>query len=237
MRILVTRPDEEGRAMARALLAQGHDPVLSPALEIVSEPPRELHLDGFQAILATSRHGAEALSGNRAALRLPLLAVGRATARTARAVGFATVLSADGDRHTLVRMACDTLEPMDGALLWAAGRDRTPELAEDLAAHGFAVEVIEVYRAEAARELTQEARRALAAGAVDAVAVHSPRSAAILLSLFTDAGVSAEAGPAVHAVSEATAKPFRAAGWTRIVVARTPDSRAMMETFETDAEP
>lgn len=237
MRILVTRPDEEGRTMARTLLAAGHDPILSPALEIVSEPPRDLDLDGFQAILATSRHGAEALAGVRAAHRLPLLAVGRATARTARAVGFRAVVAADGDRHALVRLASDMLEPMDGALLWAAGRDRTPELADDLVAHGFAVETIEVYRAEAARELTQEARAALAERRVDAIAVHSPRSAAILLSLLSEAGVSAADGIAVHAVSEATARPFRGAGWTRIVVARTPDSRAMMETFETDAEP
>jgi uroporphyrinogen-III synthase len=238
MRILVTRPEVEGRGMARRLIDMGHDPIPSPLLEIVVEPPSVLPLDGVQAILVTSRHGAEALASRREAHRLPLLAVGRVTAAVARRIGFETVLSGDGDRQALVRLAADRLDPADGLLLWAAGRERTPELAFDLGRMGFRVEVIEVYRAEAARELTHEARAALTEEAIDAAAVHSPRSAEILLRLLEHAGFAERAREIeLHAVSEAVAAPFRRAGWKRIVVAPTPDQAALMETFETDPEP
>ncbi|WP_206365476.1 uroporphyrinogen-III synthase [Siculibacillus lacustris] len=218
--------------MAARLVRLGNEAIVAPLMEVVATPPAHLPLDGVQALLSTSRHAVEALAGRREIHRLPLLVVGAGTAKAARAAGFSTVASAEGDRHTLVRLVCDRLDPADGALLWVAGRDRTRGFREDLAAHGFGVGVIEVYRAEAAQELPYEARRALEAGAIDAVAVHSPRSAAILLGLLADCGFP-PASPAfrIHAISEATAAPFRKAGWTDVVVAASPDSAAMMATF------
>ncbi len=235
MRILVTRPEREGRATVARLAELGHEGVLEPVTRIVALPDVELPRDGLQAVTATSLNAVEVLAGRDdlgLLSQLPFFAVGDRTARAARDVGFSDVRSAGGDRRDLVKVLSAALDPRKGAIVWLVGHDRAGDLVADLAPPGFTVTAVEVYRAEPIAALGEATAEALRAGEIDAALVFSPRGAMILLEKLADCGFSPSSLDfPVHVISEATAQPFRAAGWRRIVVASSPDTDAMLATL------
>lgn len=235
MRVLVTRAEDQGRATKARLEAAGLDGVMAPLTRIVLDGDVPLPLDGVQALVVTSLNGVAALALSEEAERLralPLFAVGDKTATAARARGFARVASAAGDRDALAGLIARTLDPAAGALLWAAGADRTADLAEALEAAGFEVRTVEVYRAEAVATLPDGVAADLAGGRIDAVAVYSPRSAEILVEALRARGFSpASSRFRIHAISDAAATPLRRAGYDRIVVAEKPDESGLLVTF------
>lgn len=236
MRVLVTRPEKEGRATAARLAALGHEARLEPLTAIVAvEHPALPAAETLQAVTATSLNAVEVLVGrdDLAALRdLPFFAVGERTARAAREAGFTDVRSADGDRRDLVAAITAALDPASGAILWLVGHDRAGDLVADLAPAGFRVEAVEVYRAEPVARLSETTRQAIAAGEIDAGMVFSPRSGAILLEKLAECGFSpGSLRFPVHVISEATARPFREAGWREVVVASSPNTDAMLATL------
>jgi len=239
MRILVTRAADQAEATAARLAAMGHEAVVAPLTRVVFDRRIALPLGGVGALVATSTNAVEALAGRAdlpALARLPLFVVGARTARAARDLGFAEVSSADGDRSDLVRLIAASREPAAGRLLWIAGRDRTRIFADELGAKGFGVDVVEVYRAEDASTFSPEVVAELRAGKIDAIAVYSPRSGALILQALAACGFSpASPGPAIHAISEATARGFRAVWRGDVVVAARPDEAALTETFERPA--
>ena len=110
-----------------------------------------------------------AASGNAVTLpapfhALPLLAVGDATASRARAAGFGTVHSADGDAPALSALAGRLLDPAGGPLLLATGRGQGSELARLLRGRGFRVHRRAVYAAAAVRRFPRDAEQAVAEG-------------------------------------------------------------------------
>lgn len=235
MRVLVTRPEKEGRATVARLTALGHVGVLEPLTTIVANRDAAVPDEPFQAVTATSLNAVEGLAGDARFDRLrglPFFAVGDRTAAAARAAGFAEVRSAAGDRRALAAAIRVGLDPAAGPLLWLVGRDRAGDLVADLASDGFRVVPLEVYRAEPVAALRATTQAALAAGEIDAVLVFSPRSGSILLDRLADCGFSpGSPGLAVRAISEAAARPFREAGWVDVGVAASPDTEAMLATL------
>ncbi len=236
MRLLLTRPIGEARTSAARLVALGHTVILAPVLEVVLDTSVPIDPDGVSAIVVTSGRAIAALAQRPDAARLarlPVYAVGDASARAAREAGFSSVHSASGDAEALSDLVRAHADPPQGALLYACGRDRHGALEERLAEAGWSIRVVEVYRAEAAGALTAEARDALANGAIDGVMLYSARSARIFLELATDAGLrSALRGLTVFAISPAAAAPFcdaaEAGAEIRIAVAERPDEASLL---------
>ena len=72
-----------------------------------------------------------------ASLRLPLLAVGEATAKAATELGFTKVTAGPGTGEELSRLIADTLDPKAGALVHLAGETVAFDLKSALQARGF----------------------------------------------------------------------------------------------------
>ena len=105
MRVLVTRPEPDAAYEAELIAARGHQPVLAPLLEI-EFCKAALPLAGAYGLIVTSRNalGALAAHPDRAtALKLPLYAVGEATAEAASELGFAEVVAGPGTAEGLRR--------------------------------------------------------------------------------------------------------------------------------------
>lgn len=233
--MLLTRPKEDSEPLARRLAALGHATVIAPLMEIV--PRRvELSLDGAQALLATSSNGVRALAAHphaQAARRLPLFAVGEATARAAREAGFSDVHVAGGDVDALAVLVRDSLDPRSGRLVHVAGRDRAGDLKAALAPDGFAVDVATLYAAKAAMALPEEVRAALRAGELDAVLLYSPRTARIYVDLVrAEADELLAAARRLHhlCLSRAVAAALEPLGLDpgRVLVAAAPRQDALL---------
>src|SRR5215831_3835155 len=139
VRLLVTRPQEEGERTAANLRARGHVVMLSPLLRI--EPVvAEFGPGPFAAVLTTSANAARAIAVHariEELQRLPLYTVGLRSAVAAAEAGFTTVRSVYGDVHDLIAIVARELAEAASPLLYLAGKDRSVDLGAELARHGL----------------------------------------------------------------------------------------------------
>ena len=87
MRVLVTRPEPDASDEAKPSPRAGMRPCLRRCSSSSLSTNVALELDGAQALIVTSRNALRALATHRdlaRARKLPLFAVGEATARAAR---------------------------------------------------------------------------------------------------------------------------------------------------------
>ena len=107
IRLLLTRPQAQARALAAQLRARGFAPLLCPMLDLVFLERRPPRLSPTAALAFTSANGVEALKRSmarplwREACARRVFAVGEATAAAARAAGFRHIVEADGDAQAL----------------------------------------------------------------------------------------------------------------------------------------
>ena len=228
MRILVTRPLEDGQAIAARLMAMGHRVLLAPLLTPRYEDGPEPELDGVQAILATSANGIRALVNRTARRDTAIFAVGPQTAQEARDAGFTDIKSADGDSVALAIAVTRWAAPHQGKLLHVCGAEAPGTLAAALARHGFEVERVPLYAVAAATQLPPHAERALEDGEVDAAMFFSPRSARLFCELV---GNTPTRGAHALCISPVTAAALTQ-DFRTVAVADKPNQDAMLALVE-----
>ena len=184
-----------------------------------------------QAILLTSANAVPALS--EAAKRLPVFAVGAATAAAARGAGCKAVVSAGGAGEDLARLVAKRCRPDGGALLHLSGEQVQAEPAASLVAAGFALRRQPVYRAVAAGALAPGTIEAIRRREVDAVLLLSPRTARTFVALVGRHGLEACLGAtAAICLSAAVAEPCRELVWQGVYTAARPEQSAVLEVLE-----
>jgi uroporphyrinogen-III synthase len=228
VRVLVTRPRDQGEATAGELAGLGHEAVLAPVLEIAPTgapaPPGR-----FDAVILTSQNAVAALAAERARFETcPVLAVGARTAASLRHAGFGQVAEADGDSLALLNLVKRRLPP-GGRLLHAAGQERKAEPARSLVAARYEVVAWECYEARQASRLPADAVKALRSGEVDAVLHYSRRSAESFAYLARGAGLGeALAGTAHLCLSPDVATGLDALVGLKLLIAPRPDEAALL---------
>lgn len=232
MRVLVTRPRQDAEETARLLRGQNIESVIAPLIEISdiagAALDLESDLEGAQAVLVTSANGARALARATERRDIPVFAVGDASAAAALQSGFSRITSANGDVAALAALVQDHCDPRSGALLHVAGSAVAGDLAGDLAAHGYSLRRIQLYRAQTADTLPQEAHRALNDSVVDAALFYSPRTATQFAKLVAAVGLETSCRR-IFAVclSAAVADAAAALPFAELRVAETPDQNAL----------
>ena len=227
MRILVTRPLEDGAEIARLLADMGHEALLAPLLTVRISGGPKLTLAGVQAVLATSANGVRAVAARSDMRDVPLFAVGPQTAEAAARAGFIRVRNAGGDAAALADAVCGWADTAAGPLLHAAGEESGGELAAALTAKGFEVLQETLYRVEAAAQLPDAAIQALKDNSIQAALFFSPRSAGIFADRVLQAGLSTASVTAV-CISAKTAAALRDLPFSDIKIATAPNQAALL---------
>ena len=244
MAVLVTRPHPDNEATARALRERGFKVVLAPMLRFEKVPLDEALDIDVAGVIVTSANALRAVEAELALLAaLPLFAVGKHTADEARRLGFAKVISADGDAAKLrarVRKEFKGKEKLKDAakLLYLAGADLSRDLSGELGADGFEVITRTTYRMVALAGLSRETREAFAANEVEAVLHYSQRSARAFLEAARADGVeiSALAVPQC-CISANVAAILHEAGAVQVLSAASPDENALFGALERALRP
>ncbi len=228
MKVLITRPQEDGKEIARRLAESGHQALRAPLLTPRFRDGPEPDLKGVQAILATSANGIRAFVRRSPRRDFSIFAVGPQTADEARRSGFTEVRNADGDAKALAA-AATLWAAKKGVLLHVCGEDAPGTLAENLILRGFKVRRCPLYAIEPATSLPDEARAALAARALDAAMFFSPKSARIF-GLLAD-GLPTDDLTAL-CISPATAQALSPTPFARIAVAAKPNQAAILALLD-----
>lgn len=228
MKILITRPEEDGKEIAAQLVERGHQALLAPLLTPRFHEGPEPDLKGVQAILVTSANGIRAFVRRSGRRDFSIFAVGPQTAEEARKSGFTEVRNADGDAKALAH-AATLWAAKKGVLLHVCGEDAPGTLAENLTLRGFEVRRLPLYRIELATRLPEEARAALEARALDAAMFFSPKSARIF-------GLLADGLPTEHiaafCISPATAQALSSTPFARVAVAAKPNQASILALLD-----
>lgn len=219
--LLMTRPSAQSARFAEELAGMGlrTDVVISPLLEIVSEPAG-IDLAGVAALVFTSANGVRAFVEQSDRRDLPAYCVGGQTAAAAQAAGL-RAQSADGDLSDLARL----LRGMAGPVLHLHGEHVSGDLAVLLRGGGPRVISRVVYR-QIARPLSAEARSALAGARPLLAPVFSRRTAELLRAELP----KLHAPLGIAAISPAVAEVFQGLVGVNSLVAARPDHAAMIET-------
>lgn len=221
--VLVTRPEPGASETAARLRRAGLVAVVAPFLTVrtcAAELP-----GGLQAVLVTSGNALAALPARLH--RLPLLAVGDRTAERARAIGFSSAHSAEGDAAALARAAVARFDPAGGALLLASGRGQGEALAGSLRDAGFAVHHRSVYAAEGVAAFPEPAARALGTG-VRAALFFSAETARVFVRLLPPGLAPALAGAEALAIGAAAAAALRGLPFRAVRVSVRPTSDGVL---------
>lgn len=231
MRVVVTRPEPDGKRTATALRAHGHEVLVAPLMKVQSVAA---DLSGhWGAVVVTSANALGAIADNpaKAALvKLPLFAVGQRSAAAAQEAGFTNFTSAGGDLRDLVRTLTAERPDAKAPLLYLAGEDRAADLIGELAAHGIAAEMRVVYRAVTA-PFPPVLIEALKAGEVDAVLHFSRRSAENYAAGARQAGIAGPAFAVRHlCLSAQVAEPLAGAG--QVTIAAHPDEATLIALLQ-----
>lgn len=181
MRVIVTRPRHRAVRTASRLRRLGHEPVLLPLTEPVHDlqaaatalarPHAALAVTSAEALHALARCQAD-LAPHRAG---PVFAVGTATARAATELGFADVRTGPGDGRGLAETIATNAA--DGALLYLAGRPRSPHFETALAARNIPLDVVELYRMQPVSYDEADVRAMMGDPVPDAVLLYSAEAA------------------------------------------------------------
>ncbi len=231
--LLITRPAIDAAPLIRRLSEMGIESIAAPLLEISTLDGPPLAVDSVQAFLLTSANGVRALAARTGRREIPCLAVGDATARTAKDLGFTNVESADGDVDDLARLVANTCEPKGGVLLHAAGSVSAGDLAAMLEPKGFKVWREMLYEAKTADALPADAAKALGDGAVDGVVLYSPRTARQFRGLVSSSGLdTALPGLTLFALS-GNVRDAAGDDWKDVIVAAHPDQESLLEAVRT----
>ena len=224
MRILITRPEEDGERLAETLRALGHEPVLLPllAIELLALPP--IPLGGVQALIATSRNALRGLAANAAfagARRLPVYCVGEGTAALAAELGFRHIHQGSGTGKELVPLIARTAKPQAGTLLYLTGEQIAFDLLPVLTALRFDARRTIIYAAQE-NSRAWKAFPGILRDGLDGVVLMSPRTAQIFATLFQSTTPADIRGLTCYCYSQAVAKPLEQIEELQLYVARQP---------------
>jgi uroporphyrinogen-III synthase len=162
-----------------------------------------------------------------------MLAVGSGTGEAARNAGFTVIAEGDAGGAALAERTACTLDPKQGTILYACGDVVAFDLTGALAARGFSVRPVVVYRSVAAQSLPEAVGTALRAHSLDAVLLMSPRTSQVWVHLIQTAGLEQEVRHVAHlCLSEAVAAPIRQIAGPKVQIAVQPNSEEILALVE-----
>lgn len=206
-KIWITRAQPGADSTAERVRALGHEAVVAPLLSVNVLEGVMVDLTGVGALAFTSANGVRAFADACQDRSLRVFAVGQATAQAARAVGFKSVLSADGDVAALAEGIGARKAEIKGAILHPGAAELAGDLAGALERHGIETRHLILYET-ADIELSDDDVRALTGS--DVALIHSPRAAKALARVL-------KGNPAptlrVLGLSKAVVQPLQ---WTKV---------------------
>ncbi|RYE51351.1 MAG: uroporphyrinogen-III synthase [Hyphomicrobiales bacterium] len=229
--VWVTRSSPYAFLTGHHLRSAGHKPLIAPVLAIrpVRYAPPEKPPD---ALIFTSTHGVQHHMFDVNLAEIPVYAVGRRTAMTARDAGYRNVNSADGNVSDLERLVAEKARP-GCSIVHLGAVAPAGNLSACLNRRGFSARHVAVY--ESIDIPSEKLRPALAALPwIDGITVHSPKAGRRLAGFLADCG-DLWRGTA-FCISSAAAEPIRAITDGPILIAQRPNEQALTTLITADQE-
>lgn len=225
-RIWITRTQARASASARRYEALGYAPIIAPLLTVGPPKIAPALPPEHATLIFTSQNGIDAFCALTARRDFSVITVGDATADTAKARGFVSVMSAGGSAVDVTAMILDA--PDVGAFYWhVAGRHARGSIVEALLSAGLSA-ARHIYYA------TQPVGRWPSDGEVladDIITVYSPLAANALTAFGHDLS-----DVTILSMSAAARAAFGQSPVARHLIAEEPTESAMIAALQDFAQ-
>jgi uroporphyrinogen-III synthase len=228
--VWITRAEPAASETAERVAAHGHSPVVQPLLTLERLPHPQMDLHDVRALAFTSANGVRAFAAASPERDFRVFAVGAATAEAAKAAGFRSVLSGDGDVAALAaRIATRSLELRGGVVLNPGPVEPAGDLAGALQKAGVEARAVALYDTVPAP--LDPAFLANLAN-IDMVLLHSAKAARALAKI-----VRRHPAPQLRAVclSKAVARPVAKIGLAEVAASPIPVEAALLNLLDRKA--
>ncbi|MDP1967059.1 MAG: uroporphyrinogen-III synthase, partial [Reyranella sp.] len=175
--VWITRAEPGAAVTAARVAALGHRPLVEPLLRIEPLTDVEIDLTDVAALAFTSGNGVRAFAELNPRRDIRVFAVGAGTTAAAKAAGFRSVLSAEGDVNALAGRIAARRSELRGVVLHPCASEPAGDLVGALTEAGVAARAQTLYTSVASSpskafldDLDQ----------IDAVLLHSPKGAQAL---------------------------------------------------------
>jgi len=232
-KILITRSGEDSGELTEDVLAAGFEPLHEPLLTIehVSEGWPDIAADA--PLIFTSSHGVQAYAAHSGERGHPVYTVGRNTAETARALGFANIETAAGNLEDLVEMLSRLPERALISAFYLRGADISGDLRQILGKKGIKIDEFIAYTAHPVEDLGLTLLKSFDNREIYAVLLFSSRGGQVFADMMEQYGraVRLKSTKAL-CISEAVLKSVSVLPFQQGLIARTPDRYGMMELLK-----
>ncbi len=213
--VWITRTQPGADRTARAVEALGHEAIVAPVLEVVPLPA-DFSGIRFNAVIFTGGNALDAFCRLSDRRDVTAWCIGDATAEAARAQGFATVQTADGDAEALFKLI-KARAPRETLFLYPAPKEPAAPLLAWMWAEGLQISQIPVYE-------TRMVAPQLDLGRVTHVLIHSAKAARAVADVLAGSKLAFTKLCLVF-ISDAASQAFNEA-WTRAAKNNVPEGFA-----------
>ncbi|MCE9507291.1 MAG: uroporphyrinogen-III synthase [Alphaproteobacteria bacterium] len=232
--VLVTRPQPMADEFAEKLRREGFGVYLAPMMEYVEMEADLDDLGPYQALVFTSAQTVRVFSRRSRERRLPVLAVGDATAETASLAGFTEVYSAKGNGKDVVNLIRAKAKELSLKKVLHPCSENTPHDIS-VTAGKFGVKIVQrqLYKARFVDRLPDDVLWALQDDNIDTVTLFSARTAANFVRIMQQdnlRGVSKKIR--VVCISEQVAAAVKDVPWREVNVSPQPNTGSMLEILK-----
>lgn len=235
--VLNTRPTADSIELTQFLQVANIPVINDPLIQIEFHDGPEPDITNAQGLIFTSRNGVRAYVRRSDVRSLPVYAVGDATAKFARELGFDRVSSAGGNVKSLVSLILKEVSIGGGELLHIAGSVVAGDLLNNLHNQGYDVRRETMYEAKPAKSLSTRTIEVVNAGLLRVVVFFSPRTARTFARLI-EGNLKPDQFKCVSAfcLSSAVASEISSVPWRQIQVARSPTLQEFLKLFAQNGE-
>jgi uroporphyrinogen-III synthase len=209
----------------QALQEKGHHAICEPLTQIFlnhtarSQLAYALQADP-EAVLITSRNGAQALAALTELRDMMVLCVGDSTEAAAQSAGFTRTCSCGGNVQSMADYIVDAYDA-DSRFVYVSAEHTREDLPALLQSFGMQTEQVVAYSAVASETLSETLVEHIKREQVDGIIFLSQRTAEIFMTLARNAGIAEELGAlTAYCISETAAEPLQKAGWKQLAVAK-----------------
>lgn len=228
--VWITRAEPAASETAERVAAHGHNPVVQPLLTLERLPHPQIELYDVRALAFTSANGVRTFAAVSPERDFRVFAVGAATAEAAKAAGFRSVLSGDGDVAALAaRIAARSLELRGGVVLNPGAVEPAGDLVGALRKAGVEARALPLYDTV---PVAPDAAFIESLPKLDVVLLHSPKAAKVLAKLLRK-----HPAPQLRALclSKAIARPLAKIELAELIVGPIPVEAALLNLLDSKA--
>tara|TARA_Y100001968_G_scaffold227074_1_gene209804 strand:- start:1224 stop:1949 length:726 start_codon:yes stop_codon:yes gene_type:complete len=230
LRLLLTRPTKDSRALASVIQALGFKSTIAPILDISILKGPKLNCNNVAALAMTSANGVRAFSARSERRDLAVYAVGDSTARTAQHLGFSNIFSASGNVGNLADLIIESVALDIGEILHPAATHVAGNLKERLVEAGLKYRREIIYESVTATAFSPEVTNMIKANQIDGVLLFSPRTSFRFKFLIDKAGLAKNLrSMRAYCLSPEVAKNICSLPLLEICIAEKPDQKSLLK--------